>query len=232
MTMQGYVHRILVIDRSRSIGSILAGQQSGLEEFFGSEQEVALRGDVIRATYSLWDFDTEIRCVHLHAQLGEVRGYKIEPRGGTALYDAVAQAVLAEGRHLSCMREDERPQDVTVVISSDGEENSSREYPAGGGGGPRIAQMLKHQQEAYAWRVLYMGTNQDAFAEGAKIGVAVSSSLSYTASNAGSAGGWFASANLLSRAPVAMASAGGYAYTEEERAMAVAEDGEDDSPNP
>jgi hypothetical protein len=230
--MQGYVHRVLVIDRSGSIGGILAGQQSGLEEFFSSEQEVALRGDVVKATYSLWDFDTEIRRLYSFAQLGEVRGYKIEPRGGTALYDAVAQAVIAEGSRLAVMDEAARPQDVTVIISSDGQENSSREYPAGGGGGPRIAKMLTRQQEAYAWRVLYMGTNQDAFAEGAKIGLTVNSSLSYTSSAAGSAGAWRGSAHLLSRAPVATASAGGYAYTDEERRMAVAEDGEDDSPNP
>lgn len=226
MTMKGYVHRVLVIDRSGSIGMILDGQQRGLAEFFESEARVQLAGDVVKATYSLWDFDTEIRCVHLHAQLNEVRNYKIEPRGGTALYDAVAQAVSAEGRHLSCMRESERPEDVTVIISSDGEENSSKEYGLGAGGGPRVAEMLKHQQEAYAWRVLYMGTNQDAFAEGAKIGIAVNTSLSYTNSNAGSAGGWAAQANLLRRAPVAMAApmGMGYAYNDEERAMAVADD--------
>jgi hypothetical protein len=210
VTQPGYRHRIIVMDRSGSIQSILAGQQSGLQEFFGSEEKVP--GKV---TFSLWDFDTEIRCVASVAPLDAVKGYVIEPRGNTAMYDAVGDAVAAEGEKLAALPEDERPEDVTVIVASDGEENSSQRRT-----GPEVRQMLGHQQDAYGWRVIYMGTNQDAFAEGAKFGARAGSTLSYASTNTGSRNTWAAASSMLARAPVAVASASGYDFSQDERDLA------------
>ena len=210
MTQPGYRHRIIIMDRSGSIASILAGQQEGLRAFFASEEQVS--GKV---TFSLWDFDTEIRCLHSLASLDAVKGYVIEPRGGTAMHDAVGDAVAAEGEKLAGLPEAERPADVTVIIASDGEENSSKRR-----NGPEVKAMLDHQQDAYGWRVIYLGTNQDAFAEGAKIGVSASLAVNYVNSNTGSANAWAGTSALLSRAPVATASTGGYNFTDDERKLA------------
>jgi hypothetical protein len=214
VTQPGYRHRIIIMDRSGSIADILAGQQGGLREFFASEEKVPGK-----ATFSLWDFDTEIRCRASLASLDTVRSYLIEPRGMTAMHDAVGDAVSAEGEKLAGLPEDQRPEDVTVIIASDGLENASKRRT-----GPEVAALLSHQQDAYGWRVIYMGTNQDAFAEGAKIGARESSSVHYANSDAGSRNAWAASAAMLSRAPVAVASAGGYDFSEDERNLAGSED--------
>lgn len=216
MTQPGYRHRIIVMDRSGSIASILAGQQEGLRAFFGSEEQVP--GKV---TFSLWDFDTEIRCLHSLASLDDVNGYVIEPRGGTAMHDAVGDAVVAEGEKLAALPEDERPEDVTVIIASDGEENSSKRRS-----GPQVKAMLDHQQDAYGWRVIYLGTNQDAFAEGAKFGARGDLTVNYVNTNTGSANAWAGTSALLSRAPVAVASTGGYNFTEDERKLAESASGQ------
>lgn len=210
MTQPGYRHRIIIMDRSGSIEKILAGQQSGLEEFLGSEERVS--GKV---TFSLWDFDTEIRCLHSLAPLDSVKGYRIEPRGSTAMHDAVGDAVTAEGGKLAGLPEDARPEDVTVIIASDGQENSSQRRT-----GPEVKAMLGHQQDAYGWRVIYMGTNQDAFAEGAKLGARADLTVNYANTNTGSQNSWSATSDLLSRAPVAVASAGGYEFNADERKLA------------
>jgi hypothetical protein len=209
VTQPGYRHRIIIMDRSGSIADILAGQQSGLREFFGSEAQVP--GD---ATFSLWDFDTEIRCLHSLAPLDTVKGYVIEPRGNTAIGDAVS----AEGERLAALPEDARPEDVTVIIASDGLENASRRRA-----GPEVKAMLDHQQDAYGWRVIYMGTNQDAFAEGAKLGARANLTVNYANSNTGSHNSWAATSDLLSRAPVAMAAPGGYWILRETPVTTVAE---------
>lgn len=211
MTQPGYRHRIIIMDRSGSIADILAGQQSGLREFFNSEAAVT----VGRATYSLWDFDDKIRCLHSLAPIDAVTGYVIEPRGWTALHDAVGDAVTSEGEKLAALPEGERPEDVTVIIASDGEENSSQRRT-----GPEVKAMLSHQQDAYGWRVIYMGTNQDAFAEGAKLGARANLTVNYANTNTGSQNSWSATSDLLSRAPVAVASAGGYEFNAEERKLA------------
>jgi hypothetical protein len=210
VTQPGYRHRIIVMDRSGSIASILAGQQEGLRAFFASEEQVPGK-----ATFSLWDFDTEIRCLHSLASLDAVKGYVIEPRGGTAMHDAVGDAVTAEGEKLAALAEDARPEDVTVIIASDGLNNKSVRRT-----GPEVAQMLARQQDAYGWRVVYMGTGQDAFAEGAKLGARADLTVNYANSNTGSLNSWAATSELLSRAPVAAASAGGYSYSENERKLA------------
>ena len=210
MTQPGYRHRIIVMDRSGSIESILAGQQSGLGEFFSSEEKVP--GKV---TVSLWDFDTEIRCLHSLAPLDAVKGYVIEPRGGTAMHDAVGDAVTAEGEKLAALPGSERPEDVTVIIASDGLENASQRRT-----GPEVKRMLDHQQDAYGWRVIYMGTNQDAFAEGAKLGARAGSTLNYVNTSTGSHNTWSAASSMLRRAPVAMASAAGYEFSDDERDVA------------
>jgi hypothetical protein len=210
VTQPGYRHRIIIMDRSGSIASILAGQQEGLRAFFASEEQVPGK-----ATFSLWDFDTEIRCLHSLASLDAVKGYVIEPRGGTAMHDAAGDAVTAEGEKLAGLPEDARPEDVTVIIASDGEENSSRRRS-----GPEVKAMLDRQQDAYGWRVIYMGTNQDAFAEGAKLGARQDLTVNYANSSTGSLNSWVATSGLLSRAPVAAASAGGYGFSETERKLA------------
>lgn len=210
MTQPGYRHRIIVMDRSGSIASILAGQQSGLEEFLASEEKIAGK-----ATFSLWDFDTQIRCVHSLAPLDAVKGYRIEPRGTTAMHDAVGDAVAAEGEKLAGLPEGERPEDVTVIIASDGLENASQRRA-----GPEVARMLARQQDAYQWRVIYMGTNQDAFAEGAKLGARANLTLNYVNTDTGSANTWASASSLLSRAPVAAAAAGGYEFNVDERKRA------------
>jgi hypothetical protein len=214
VTQPGYRHRIIVMDRSGSIADILAGQQSGLKEFFGSEEKVP--GKV---TFSLWDFDDEIRCRASLAPLDTVKAYVIEPRGWTALHDAVGDAVSAEGEKLAALPEGERPEDVTVIIASDGEENHSRRRT-----GPEVKAMLDHQQDAYGWRVIYMGTNQDAFAEGARFGARSDLTVNYASSNTGSANAWAGAAAMLSRAPVAVASAGGYEFTPDERNLAESDE--------
>lgn len=220
MTQAGYRHRILVIDHSASIKTIVAGQQSGLRELIDSE--AALPGTV---TFSLWQFDDEIECVHSFAAADQVRDYLIVPHGMTAMYDAIADAVIAEGVALAALAEDERPEDVTVLIASDGLENASKRFT-----GTEVAELLRVQKDDYSWRVLYMGTNQDALKEGEKFGVVNDSSLDYHASDAGSANAWKMSAHLMSRAPVASAAPGGqgFSYNEAERAVAASDE---DSPS-
>lgn len=213
MTQTGYRHRIIVQDRSGSMTDILEGAQSGLGEFFTSEATVP--GKV---TFSLWDFNTKIRCVHSFAGAADVSGYRILPRGGTAMYDAIGTAVRVEGEKLAELPDDERPEDVTVIIASDGLENRSQEYS-----GAMVKQLLDQQQGAYQWRVIYMGCNQDALKEGAEIGVSRGLSVNSAASCSGQSNMWKMSADYLRRAPVAMAAGGLVEFTDEERALGESE---------
>jgi hypothetical protein len=211
MTQQGYRHRIIVQDRSGSMDEILEGAQSGLGEFLAGEASAP--GKV---TISLWDFDTEIRCVHAFGHPEAVRSYRIEPRGGTAMYDAIGKALTEEGRKLEALPEDERPEDVTVIIASDGLENRSQDYS-----GQQVKEMLEHQQGYYKWRVIYMGCNQDALKEGGRIGTKSGLTVNTVGTSTGQRNAWKMSSGYLRRAPVAMAASGqgSINFTPGERAL-------------
>lgn len=219
MTQQGYRHRLLVVDRSGSIKNILEGQQSGLtDEFFPSEEKVEGK-----ATYSLWDFDSEIRCLYSFASLSKVRGYKIEPRGMTAMLAAIGTAVSAERAWIAGLPQAKRPEDVTVIISSDGLENSWQQWSAA-----EVKELLETVQQDpqgkepahVKWRVLFMGCNQDAVKEGERIGTRGGLTVNTVSTNEGSRNAWRGMSNYITSAPVASASAGGYVMDHESRLIA------------
>lgn len=86
--------------------------------------------------------------------------YQYLPGGGTAMNDGIATAINRIGKWLSDMPEDERPSKNLIVIMTDGEENSSREFTLA-----KVQEMIKHQTEKYNWSFIYMGmdiTNKKA----------------------------------------------------------------------
>lgn len=86
--------------------------------------------------------------------------YQYSPGGGTAMNDAIASAINKIGKWLSDMPEEERPSKNLIVIMTDGEENSSKEYTLA-----KVQEMIKHQTEKYNWTFVYMGmdiTNKTA----------------------------------------------------------------------
>jgi Mg-chelatase subunit ChlD len=91
------------------------------------------------------------------------------PRGMTPLNDSIAKT--ARAMEASPMREEER---VAFVIVTDGLENASREYSR-----EAVRKLLERLQTEKNWLVLYLGANQDAFAEGATRGVAAAHAMDY-----------------------------------------------------
>jgi len=198
MTQAGYVHRVVIQDRSASMRSILEGAQEGLDGFIA--EQAARSG---KTTMSLWDFDEDIRCLYSMEPPAALAGYQIAPRYNTNLYDAVYMAVESEGRKLARLPEDQRPEDVVVLVNSDGEHNTTVAHD-----GPEVKALLAHQQDVYKWRVIYMGCNQDAFAEGARIGTRAGLTVNTVPSNDGMRSAWKMSSSYLDRVPVASAAAG------------------------
>jgi hypothetical protein len=88
------------------------------------------------------------------------------PTAATPLYDATARAIKKAEEH-------QNGKSVLCVIMTDGEENSSKEYTK-----DTLFALVK-EKEKEGWKFAYLGANQDAYAEGFKIGIAVADTLSY-----------------------------------------------------
>jgi len=211
MTDQDYVHYLFIVDRSGSMQSIKKDTEGGIRAFVGQQLEGAGGS---RRTVSFYQFDTIHDCVYDFELLEKAETYSLMPRGGTALLDACGFAISQVGTKLARMPGKKRPGQVMVVIATDGEENSSREYTRA-----QVKEMIQHQQDKYGWKFTYVGANQDAFSEAGSIGIGWQGVLNYAPTARGTSSAWLtASAGVsMSTAP----SSGNIFYSPQQRDEAM-----------
>ena len=82
----------------------------------------------------------------------------------TALLDAVGQAINQTSERLANLDEKDRPGLVIIVVMTDGLENSSREFSKS-----QVKEMIEHKRNEYQWHFIFLGANQDAFAEAGEL---------------------------------------------------------------
>jgi hypothetical protein len=203
MTMKGYTHYLLITDVSGSMYGLAQDATGGIRSYLQEQAEIPGK-----ATLSFYEFSTYTRLVHDFAPLEHAFGYLLNPTGGTALLDAVGEAVTEVGARLAAMPEDERPEFVVVLITTDGDENSSKEWKL-----VAVKDLLVQQQEKYGWAITYQGANVDAFAEAGSMGIAMASSLNVEASAAGTQASYAAA----SRMTKSFRGGGNFEYTQSER---------------
>ena len=158
MTDSRYTHCTLVVDRSGSMDSVREEAQGGINHFL--TEQYAQPG---RLTVTLTQFDTDFDTVARMA--AQPVAYTLEPRGMTALLDAVGQEVLATGRDLAALPEAQRPGRVLLLIVTDGQENSSHEFTLAA-----VRDLLEQQKAVYGWQVQFVGAG-DAAWQGEQLGV-------------------------------------------------------------
>lgn len=174
MTDSNYTALLLVIDRSGSMQSIKTDMEGGLTTLL--EEQVAMPGLL---TVDMFTFDTQVERVCSIADPTSV-SLVIEPRGSTALYDAIGIAVTEFGRTLEAMPEHARPETVQVIVVTDGQENASVEYSA-----VAVRDLVTRQKEQFQWDFVFLGANQDAVLSGVNLGFDAGSSISFQAGAAG-----------------------------------------------
>ena len=145
---------VFVLDRSGSMSGLAADTIGGFNELI--EKQKKIEGDAYVTTVL---FDHEYEVLHDHVALGEVAPLTDKEyfaRGSTALLDAVGRTIDSVGARLAAAPEEERPEHVVFVITTDGRENSSREYTA-----KQVREMVEHQQQKYSWQFVFLGANMD-----------------------------------------------------------------------
>lgn len=171
---KGLSEIICIIDKSGSMSSIKSDAIGGFNTFLKEQQ--ALKGE---ATLTLVQFDTSYEIVYENEPIQNVKPITEEtyrPGGMTALLDAVAKTIDNVGRRLSNTPEKNRPEKVIVSILTDGEENSSRKFNL-----KDVKDRISTQKNIYKWEFIYLGANQDAFAEATKLGIASIDTIQFDA---------------------------------------------------
>lgn len=163
----------IVMDRSGSMATCRVESETGINRLI--HDQASKPGE---AVFSLVQFDTTYEFVHRAVPIKSVPHVSLVPRGGTALLDALGRAIVETGDRLSRMAEWTRPGLVVVVVVTDGEENSSKEFTK-----EKIREMVKHQEDVYKWQFMFLGANIDAFANAGSVGI-TSGVANYAACNA------------------------------------------------
>jgi len=171
MTDPNYTALLLVIDRSGSMASIREDMIGGLQTLLDSQA-----ADEGRLTVDVVDFDDEIVLRHTMADPATLK-IELDPRGSTALYDAIGISMQGFGERLAALPEDARPETVQVIVVTDGQENASHEYNAAA-----VRTLITKQKNEYSWDFVFLGANQDAVLTGSALGFDAESSLTFAAS--------------------------------------------------
>lgn len=170
---------IFVIDKSGSMAHLASDTIGGFNGFIESQK------DDTKTTLTTVLFDTTWKIIH-----DGVDVYKVEPMtnkdyiagGGTAMLDAIGEIInRVQDRHDDLG--EEKPNNVLFVITTDGEENSSRKFTKA-----QIEKMIKHQTNGHGWTFMFLGANMDAIKEASSLGISSNYSVSYDYSTIGTRG--------------------------------------------
>jgi uncharacterized protein YegL len=162
-----YVH--ILLDRSGSMESCRDTAISAFNEYTNSLR--ANESLSARISLTLFD-DLGIDLVFDRVKAREMPSLTsqiFQPRGRTPLNDAIGKTVEAIDK--AELREKEN---VAFVILTDGLENASTEHTK-----QSVKLLLERRQKEKNWLVIYLGANQDAFAEGATIGAAPGNTMDF-----------------------------------------------------
>lgn len=161
-----------ILDKSGSMSSIQDATISGFNEYIGT-----LKKDGGKYAFSLTFFDTAVTKTYKNTPLkevGELSKENYHPDGSTALYDAVC-STLKEIK--DTVKKDQK---VLTVIMTDGEENSSKEYDQ-----TAIRNLIKELEATGKWSFVYLGANQDSYANAAKYGISQMNTVNFAATPQG-----------------------------------------------
>ncbi|WP_329431315.1 VWA domain-containing protein (plasmid) [Streptosporangium sp. NBC_01495] len=163
-------HIAIILDQSGSMQTIRSDAEGGLLAFIDEQRR--LPGNT---TVSLYPFNSTMEVAFEYRPLEEVSGFQLQPFGGTALLDAVGASILRMRKHFNEMPEGDQPDEVIVVILTDGLENASREYSL-----KRVKKRITRQREHYGWTFVFLGANQDAFQAAGGMGIDPNTTLSHS----------------------------------------------------
>jgi hypothetical protein len=148
------VEIVIVADRSGSMSSIRDDAQGGFNSFI-KKMKTSIKNKKVKI--SLAQFDDKYELLWDGIDIKDAPDYILEPRGMTALLDAMGKTINDVGIRLSKISEKERPSRIIFVTLTDGQENSSKEFTF-----DKIKEMIAHQESKYSWEFMFLSSDLGA----------------------------------------------------------------------
>ena len=168
---------VFILDKSGSMAGLERDTIGGFNSMLDKQKQEA--GEC-RITTVL--FDNRYQLLHDRIDIRAVspiteREYQVG--GSTALLDAIGRTIHKLAGVQKNTAEEYRAGNVMLVIITDGEENSSREYSAG-----KVRAMIEEEKK-YGWEFMFLGANIDAVETAGRFGIDPDRAVDYMPDSAG-----------------------------------------------
>ena len=179
------VHISIVLDRSGSMTRIADDIVGGFNQFLRKQRNTEGEARVTLAQFDSEDpFEMLIDGIPLR-EVTDLDPAAYQPRSTTPLYDAVGRMIVRIDGQITSRRKVRLPEeDQVVLIVTDGLENASTDFTRS-----RVFEMVSDRRKQ-GWVFVFLGADQDVYAEGDKVGVASANRVSWEKSKAGSKKMW------------------------------------------
>jgi hypothetical protein len=198
-------HVTFVLDSSGSMSKIADDTKGGFNIFLQEQQE-----EEGTATVTLYDFSDTVELVYRAIPIADAPTLDNEnyrPGGKTALHDAITRAIEETGDRIETIPDGDEPDNVIVVVLTDGKENAS-ETPQD------VVKERVEQRQDEGWEFLFIGANQDAALTAEAMGMDRDKSLDMSHSGEGAQEAYRSTSRNISQARQQGETGG---YTEEDR---------------
>lgn len=180
-----YTHISIILDRTGSMESIRNDTIGGFNTFLKDQKE-----QPGTATLTLVQFDTQdpYEVIHRFKPIQEVPELTHEtyvPRASTPLLDAMGRGINDIEKSIADIKEEECPSKVVVVVITDGQENSSREFKK-----DQIVKMIKEKTEKYNWQFVFLSADLNAFMDAGAMGIMDHQRMMFSKNEMGSQRAW------------------------------------------
>ncbi len=211
---KGCTHLSVILDRTGSMESIRDDTIGGFNTFL--EEQKKQGGE---ATLTLVQFDTQdpYKVIHDFVPIRRVPALTREtyvPRASTPLLDAIGRGINDLECRLSRLPKKERPAKVVMVIITDGQENSSREFRK-----DRIEKMIGEHEEKDDWQFVYLSADLSAIEDAADFGFQRRKAMLFDKSSRGTTRVWASVSQKISEYREGMAD--DISFTDRDRADAA-----------
>lgn len=182
-------HITFVLDSSGSMSSIREDTIGGFNSFLEDQKNEP--GD---STVTLFEFNTDVNLLYQDESLENAPSLDTEtyiPGGRTALHDAII-AAINDTRSYVAERAQVSPDNVVMVVLTDGKENAS-ETPQ-----KEVRSQVEYQQEDAGWEFLFIGANQDAALTASEMGMNVDKALDMDHSGEGTQSAYSSTSDVIS----------------------------------
>jgi len=159
-----FTELVFILDRSGSMGGLESDTIGGFNSMLDKQQK---EPGECRITTVLFDDAYEV----LHDRIdikavSQITNREYFVRGSTSLLDAVGKTIKKIGKVQKNTAEKYRAGKVLFVITTDGMENSSREYTY-----DKVKTMVENRKKKHNWEFIFLGANIDAIDVANRFGI-------------------------------------------------------------